>query len=964
MKFIASQKSIFNLLENIRIETNNRVSVSNGKLKNDFGNILYLTNNKTRANQLNNILIDELYKTAEKTIIPPTIISYNVGFSLLASLAKFGYIDTLGVCKYSDEWLAMFLYSLTEKTIPENSCDNIYNKIENKRANLLKDFQNFIKDIILNLKEEELAGLIKDETMHDDVSKMFFDTYSEYKKQVTKLETSSEKFIHSLSAYKYLYDVTTNKRQPFPINKVIVIENYDMLEPIFKKILENIDCSVYIINNEIVNKEKYLDSTTVYNFMTPLDEAEFIGWKVKDLMQQGISSNDICVCCANNKSAEILKTVFERYDIAGEQEMQFAENAYYRLVKTMFNIIYEQEDSFLNLQDIFYNRKSKYMLFRHFFILNNMFVDKGIKTKVNQIESLKETITDFINKYKEQDKYKDSTEKLQKFLLFMQQKNLKITEIANKIINDKKEKQIINEVMGALFEIDENLQNYQKKDYVKNALSLFKILDTREIHSQRKKLFLEVKNEDINFEEEPNYNIEIIKIEKINTIKAKHLFLCGLNASFDKNFSLPYPLKTAKKLNLLTLEQKKLLIAENIIYAINNSEVNYISYPYLSMECKEDGQSTFIKLLLQNPKIKRLTGKDGGLLKSYDVIELKEDKLPDNSWVLKENTGIYQKIDLTTFSDFLFSDMTLDKILKDTLLFEDNGYNIPATDFTDFIMCPRKFVFKLLAKKCNINTKNVDSVINMKRGTFWHRVFELAAQDKNFLSRQENKIAVVLEQALNKAISEQNISIFYSGTKESFINDAKTKYIPLFTKNEIIRQETNETESIYTEQNLKYKIPDTKYFISCRLDRIDKCKNDKFVFFDYKTGKIKTDKISFITKNAGIYKLKNDNHYIQLALYMYIYAHKHNNNNLSAGNIYLNGQDNFNSNGKNVYCDNIEFVLDKIFDFFIKSLDKKIDTLPTEIDINLCDKKEDKCNYCDFKYTCGIINSNFVRAGK
>ena len=132
VKSIANKKSFLELLNNIRTDTNNKASVSDGKLKNDFGNIFYFVNNKTRANQLNNILIDELYQSELKTIIPPTILPYNIGFTLLASLAKFGNIDTLGVCKYSDEWLNMFLYSLTAKTVPPTENTDNENNNENK----------------------------------------------------------------------------------------------------------------------------------------------------------------------------------------------------------------------------------------------------------------------------------------------------------------------------------------------------------------------------------------------------------------------------------------------------------------------------------------------------------------------------------------------------------------------------------------------------------------------------------------------------------------------------------------------------------------------------------------------------------------------------------------------------------------------------------------------------------------
>ena len=177
MKTIKAEKTLQELLNNIQKETQNKTSVSNGKLKNDFGNTYYFTNNKTKANKLNNILVSEVAQSQTKTIIPPTIIPYTIGFVQLASLAKFGSIDTLNICEYTDEWFGMFIYSLTTKTIQDSFFADRYGTTENKRANLSKDFRNFIRDVILNLKEEKLEELIKTETFQDEVSIMFFDTY-------------------------------------------------------------------------------------------------------------------------------------------------------------------------------------------------------------------------------------------------------------------------------------------------------------------------------------------------------------------------------------------------------------------------------------------------------------------------------------------------------------------------------------------------------------------------------------------------------------------------------------------------------------------------------------------------------------------------------------------------------------------------------------------------------------------
>jgi len=957
---IEYKKTLHELLEYIETDTNKKSSVSNGKLKNDFGNIYYLTNNKTRANILNNILVSELSQSSTKTIIPPTIIPYTIGFVHLASLAKFGSIDTLNICEYSDEWFNLFIYSLTTKTIQDSFFIDSFGEIENKRANLSKDFKNFIRDVILNLKEDKLEQIIKEDKFSDEVSQMFFSTYQEYKSVEKDYKYSKTRFIHPLSAYKYLYETLKNKEEKNCIDKVIIVENFDMLEPIFQEILKNIDCPVYVIQDEPYTQDSYLKNTLVYNFMTPLDEAEFVGWKIKDLMQQGISGTDISVCCATQKSVEVLETVFDRFKISGDKQTQFIDNRYYRLVKTMFDIIYNQDTNKLNLQDIFYDKKSKFMLNHGFLKLNDMFIEKGIKSKINSIETLKEVITEFIKENKDIEKYKETIEILNNFVSLTQSENLKIVDIANRIINDKKDKQIINDIMIALYELDSVLAGQSGEIYIKKAKALFSILDTREINSTREKLFLDKENSDEFYED--TYNIEIAKIESLKTLKSKYLFICGLDASFDKNIQLSYPLKIAKAIGLQTLEEKKLLIAESIISAINSSLQNYICYPYLTMDCKETGQASFIKALINKlPKESNKIGENGKLLKSSDVIEINNNKMPDRTWLTDSSKSTQKEIQLIDFKNKLFENMTLNELLKQTLsLNEDGKYHISATNFVDFIQCPRSFAFKILANKCNMVTKNTDGIINTTRGSFWHRILELSALQEDFVSLDFEKVLKVLKDTAKQVLDTTNISKFFLGNKETLQEEIENKQLPLFAMNEIERQKNNNIKVEATEKKFKYDIEGTDFCLSCKFDRIDKTEDGKVFLWDYKMGEPKKDKIQF-TRTKRVEKrdvLLNNHNSIQLALYMYIYSKKYNIKDLFGANIYINGKDNLSDKG---YSDKIETCINLSLQTLKDNLNIRIDSLATSNPL-ICDSyannnsDEGICKYCDFKYSCDIID--------
>ncbi|MCR4663367.1 MAG: PD-(D/E)XK nuclease family protein [Endomicrobiaceae bacterium] len=955
MKEIKSATALKALLCEIEKDTEYKTSISNGKLKDDFGNVYYFTNNKTRANRLNNILVSEVAQSKTKTIIPPTIIPYTIGFVQLASLAKFGSINTLNICEYSDDWFGMFIYYLTTKTIQDSFFKDSYGETENKRANLSKDFRNFIRDVTLNLKEEKLDALIKEEKFTDDVSKMFFDTYLEYKKVENEYKYSKTKFIHSLSAYKYLYEAVTKKQDINPVNKVIIVENPEMLEPIFQEILKNIDCPVYVIKDEKPDEENYKKTTEIYNFMTPLDESEFVGWKIKDLMQQGIPGIDISVCCANNSVKEVLETVFDRFKISGEKQTKLIENKYYRLVKILFNIIYKQDNIYINLQDIFYDIKSKFMLEHGFFKLNNMFIEKGVTSKINKVESLIKTVHEFIEQNKQDKTYEKTIEILNSFLELAQNKNLKITEIANKVINDKKDKQIINDIMIALFELDTILAGQTGERYVKNALALFSILDEREINSTRDKMFLDG---DTEYQKEDTYNIEIAKIEQLKTSKSKYLFICGLNASFDKNIQLSYPLKIAKELGLETIEDKKLLIAKSIISAINTSKQNIISYPYLTMECKEDGKSSLIKTLINLlPKEKNILGENGRLLTSTNVIKLQGDKKPDKTFLTDNKNTTTKEMQLINFKDELFKDMTLDSLLKQVLFADENGkYRIGVKDFVKFIQCQRQFVFSMIAKKCNIETADVDGIINMQNGSFKHKIFELAAQQKDFCSQDVEKVKKVLQDSAEQVINTTDISKFFLGSKETLFEELKNKEIPLFALNEVERQKQNKTAVEAIEKKFSYNIEGTDFCLSCKFDRIDKSSDNKIFIWDYKTGNPKKDAIKF-TKQKKVTKnivFENNANSLQLALYMYIYAKetKESFAGLCGANIYINGKDNLD---KHCYDQNVEDVINRTLELFKIELNNNIDYLPLT-NPSICDGNSKLCDYCSFKYACNIID--------
>ena len=588
------------------------------------------------------------------------------------------------------------------------------------------------------------------------------------------------------------------------------------------------------------------------------------------------------------------------------------------------------------------------MLEHGFFKLNKMFIEKGVISKINKVESLIKTVTEFTEQNSKDEKYFKTIEILKSFLELTQNPHLKITEIANKVINDKYDKQIINDIMIALFELDTILAGQTGETYIKNALALFSILDDKEINSAREKMFLNIED---NFQKEDTYNIEIAKIEQLKTLKSKYLFICGLNADFDKTIQLAYPLKIAKELGLQTMKEKKLLIAQSIISAINTSEQNFISYPYLTMECKEDGKSSFVKTLITLlPKESNIIGENGRLLTSNDVIKIQDNKQPDRTFLTDNKNSKTKEVQLVNFKKELFKDITLKDLLEQVLSKDEKGkYHISATEFVRFIQCQRQFVFSMIAKKCSMEIKDTEGVINTKNGSFKHRIFEIAAQHPDFCSQDVEKVIKVLKDSTEQALNEFDISQFFLGSKETLLTQIEKHEIPLFAKNEVERQRKYNLIVQDTEARFFYEIPGTNFGISCKFDRIDKSSDNKIFLWDYKMGHPKKDKISFIMSQKKIFN--NNDRSIQLALYMYIYDKLYNFKNLYGANIYINGRDNLD---KESYNPEIEKLLNDSMEYFKTALNNNIDILPLT-NTQICNDSRN-CDYCGFQYACNIID--------
>ncbi len=963
---ISFSSSFLGLLNTVAEQTDHKTSLAKGKFKQDYGNILYLTQNRTRANQLNALLAQEVAQTAEKAIIPPNILPYTAGFVQLAALAKFGYVDSLNVCRYSDEWFNLFLYDIAKEIVPESffKGDEL---IDNKRANLAKDFRAFIRDAVLYLKTAELENLREDEHT-TDTEHLFLEAYRTFRAKEKGFPNTENQFLHPLAAYEYLHKRVHNEQEPFVLPKVILAEDTDLWEPLFREILDKLPCPVYVLKDTPISEDSYKEKTDLYHFMTPLDEAEFIGWKIKKLLTQGSPATDIGVVCANRAVADILEIVFKRMDLAGEQTLPLAANGYYRLVKTLFALIHRPQDAQINVEELFISSKSKFKLGKGLYRFQKMLAQKGLQATLSPTEVLLETADEFIAAYQAKQEYKEAVDTLKNFKQLFQGKP-SVSQIAEQSLNDATDKPLINDIMASLYELDENLKHLREDEeaYLKKADALFGLLDQREIRMPRQTLALE---ENAPQEEETSapYAFSVVPSELAKTLRAKHLFLCGFNASADKIGLLCFPNALAEKLKLPTLADKKQISAASVVQALNGALHTDVTYPYLNEDEKEDGQSVLVQFLGQVlPKDKQHIGPDNHLLKSYEVINEKD--MPDPSWVAVQSVRCGNK-ELKKFTkDILTQTQTYKNLLEEILTPDGDGRRaIAAKQFADFIICPTKFFFALLAKYCNMDMTDAQGIQRMSCGSFWHQVFETAAASKNFYSKRECDIQTALEAALEQTVNgffengKKKIALSQFDTREEevFIAQSKQEIIPLFARNEAARQTAcNLVKSAGLEEKFTYQMPNCSFDIHGKVDRKDKGENGEIFFWDYKTGNPTFKPIQFYTKKRETKKEELDENAdsLQLAIYMYCLAKplaekKQAIPPLQAANIFINGKDN--AGPKGGYDEILEKLLDEQVASFQKYLEKPLSDFP--LGSKVYKPLVNSCKHCDFKGACRIIS--------
>jgi hypothetical protein len=960
MKTIIKLKRDFSLIEFLSDISKVR------KLKYDFSDIIYITPDWARAEQLKDKLIIEMRDKKINSILMPDILSYKQGFLVLALLAKYGDYDENKMPIFTEDWIEFLMYEISWQTIVSDFAFDPYNEKTNKVASLSRDFKSFLYLLVLELKKEKLNELKENQNNLDDIEKFFINAYEKYTQIYENFKKDNDRFFTPLAAYEELYDMIKNKNYK-DFNKIIIVENLGLLEPLMQKIIDELKEQVYVIEfyeNE-QKSEKFL-----YNFLTTVDEAEYVGYKIKKLLSEGI--NDIAVVCCNSEIRDILDVVFDRFAIDRSNEIKYKEIESYINFKTVVDVVCNKVNDYKILFNLFESNQSKFCLDNRkiYYKLMEKIVLQGKKIHNNPIKQMIIlAINDVFNELNNKDKEKLSV--LKSILETNDIKNLDFVDVFNKTVKyDKNDSDFQLKLINAIKEMQEILDKFKSKDekeYIKSIEVLLKIIGERDYFLIKKYKKDKDKSDDWGESENP-YFIPVMSPQNAEAINAKYVFICGLTAEFDKRDKILMPLTLAEKMQLETPEIKREKKIKSLINLMENCKNCEISYGYLDVNSKEAGQAILVKVLLNQLKRENIKiNDDGGLLTINDAMNFyktnnsnEKIEVPDISFCFSENSKS-EEINFRDIYNRIYGDRKMKNVVDDCLKKENDKKIIDVTTFCEFIECPRKFVFNLIANKYNLTKKDEQSIINMSKGTFWHNVFKIAAGKDGFNESNENRIEQALKEAYEEAIKNTDKEIFIDKNEDI---DTKLK---LFAKRELKRKkiENKSMKVVEVEKEIMHNISN-EYILKGKIDRIDiSLEKDFLIVWDYKTGKKKNRKIKFITEKNKTGKIVFNNEHLKNAsqLLIYIYLLKENNYiidknvNVNAGNIFIDGSDNFNEKAK-ISLDLINETIEDFFKFLnydFKKIEKREIT-----NISTTDEKKinnfGSCSHCDYFTYCKYFN--------
>jgi hypothetical protein len=616
-------------------------------LDNDFSNVYYITNNLQRSEQAQAELARDMRAQKVSAIIPPSFMPYRLAFLTIADNIINSSYNISEITEYNEDWIQFFIYKLAVDVIKPVKGEADY-FFTNRRHNIVSDFDKFIADVINHVKWGEA---LKIKPAGGEPEEYFLQVLKKY------LEAGSahkgSRFFSALMAYKQLYEYLSVPGKINGFNKTLIVEDLEDMEPVFQDIVRMLD-KLGVTVKTVRSCEPQAKPGTgarnrvFYNFMTPLDEAETVGFRIKQLLSKGVADNEIVVVPYNSTSAELIDLVFHRFGIRSSRVSTLSSSRLFKLFKSaVYAARYPDE----NAEEILSLLDSDCSSCR---VTRNTY--KWVKKRISKqgrlihkkpLETVKTALEKTVSgsqEYLAGDGQSADAELIAsiKFDIEAVKKVLDMTcsggsgsisSLLQKAIDTSTpiNRDVLNILSESAIFMDETLSAVTNPaDYKFMLDALFSALSGREYFEQ-----LDPKKEARQFINELNaydggaFFIPVMDALSADNIKAKHIFLFGLDASFDRQEVLRYPGILAKTLGIPGHEQRKALKYRKLMNAINSGADIHMSYAYLSLEGRVEGMSNMARMAADDktraayPELsgfKVIINADNSLIRSFDII--------------------------------------------------------------------------------------------------------------------------------------------------------------------------------------------------------------------------------------------------------------------------------------------------------------------------------------------------------
>ncbi|MGC8729724.1 MAG: hypothetical protein ACP5SD_10720, partial [Elusimicrobiales bacterium] len=172
------------------------------------------------------------------------------------------------------------------------------------------------------------------------------------------------------SACLELLNALENKNlflKPKEFSRLIIIEDYEDMKPIFKKIsdllwdlgypVEKINSSDFV--KAIGDKKDVLD---LKGFIDSYDEAEYVSYKIKKMFYEGkAKEGEVSVVSFDGETKELLPYAFGRFGIKESSKNKVGSSPVFRLFSYYLELFFDKKVNFFKYEEIF---KSEFSAFK------------------------------------------------------------------------------------------------------------------------------------------------------------------------------------------------------------------------------------------------------------------------------------------------------------------------------------------------------------------------------------------------------------------------------------------------------------------------------------------------------------------------------------------------------------------------------------------------------------------------